>query len=390
MDHLQLYAPLGDHIAGHGAVDTAGQQAHRMAAHTQGQTARGALGGAVDVGRVLPYLDVHRQLRVVYVHRQVGEGVVERAAHPLAQLDAAHGERLVRPLALHLEALGGGERTAQIRFGGVEDRLLRLFTGQGAGDGDDAEHLLAGTVGSRHVAGVLHRLHVDGGLAGIYLPLAEPLGTAADIAHQLHFKAAAVQSLQDDLAQLAQDDLVHVVLSLLLVYGYGDGGRTASSAPTGALPHPLCRAGPMCPAARYACFPAGHAGPALQDSSAAALTGRRTPRAFVPLRDVVPYGRLSTAFPAGRRGRRPLRTFIGGVPGLTQAGRKRCRRHFNVLLLRYCMASARCAASILSAPSRSAMVRAMRRMRSWLRPVSPRRSNAPCMSFSPAASSAQY
>ena len=29
----------------------------------------------------------------------------------------------------------------------------------------------------------------------------------------------------------------------------------------------------MCPAARYACFPAGHAGPALQDSSTAALTG---------------------------------------------------------------------------------------------------------------------
>ena len=47
----------------------------------------------------------------------------------------------------------------------------------------------------------------------------------------------------------------------------------------------------MCPAARYACFPAGHAGPALQDSSAAALTGRR-----------------------------PLRTFTDGVPGLTRQG----------------------------------------------------------------------
>ena len=38
-------------------------------------------------------------------------------------------------------------------------------------------------------------------------------GTAADIAHQLHFKAAAVQSLQDDLAQLAQNDLVHGMVS---------------------------------------------------------------------------------------------------------------------------------------------------------------------------------
>ena len=30
----------------------------------------------------------------------------------------------------------------------------------------------------------------------------------------------------------------------------------------------------MCPAARYACFPAGHAGPALQDSGTAAMTTR--------------------------------------------------------------------------------------------------------------------
>lgn len=105
VDHLQLYAPLGDHIAGHRAVDTAGQQAHRVAAHTQGQTARGALGGAVDVGRVLPYLDVHRQLRVVYVHRQVGEGVVERAAHPLAQLDAAMGKDLSARLLSTLKLL---------------------------------------------------------------------------------------------------------------------------------------------------------------------------------------------------------------------------------------------------------------------------------------------
>ena len=79
----------------------------------------------------------------------------------------------------------------------------------------------------------------------------------------------------------------------------------------------------MCPAARYACFTAGHTGPALRDNSTAALTGRRTPRAFVPLR--------STA------GRRPLRTVLDGVlgvrrGGLTQAGRKRIpprRRDFS-------------------------------------------------------------
>ena len=61
-----------------------------------------------------------------------------------------------------------------------------------------------------------------------------------------------------------------------------------------------CRVGPMCPAAKDTFSPAGHAGPALQgarvlggQSRPPLQTGRRTPRAFVPLR--------STA------GRRPLR-----------------------------------------------------------------------------------
>ena len=85
-------------------------------------------------------------------------------------------------------------------------------------------------------------------------------------------------------------------------------GRTESSAPTGALPHPLCRAGSMRPAARYACFPAGHAGPALQDGSAAALTGRRTPRAFVPLRSTAgrrPLRAVQRTCPVGRLALRP-------------------------------------------------------------------------------------
>ena len=45
-------------------------------------------------------------------------------------------------------------------------------------------------------------------------------------------------------------------------------GTSNTPSPTGGLSRPLRRAGPMCPAARYACFPAGHAGPALQQGSA--------------------------------------------------------------------------------------------------------------------------
>ena len=211
VQQLQLHAPLGDHIAGHGAVDAAGQQAYRVAAHADGQTACGGLRRTVDIGRVLADLQIHRQLRVMHVHDQMREGVVQRAAHPLAQLNAAHGEGLVGALALHLKGFGRQQRRCQILSGGGENGLLLLGTGHGPCNGDDAEHLLAGVIGRVQIAALLHRLHIDGGLAGVDFELAVPLCAAADVAHQLHLKAVAVQSLQNDLAQLAKNDLVHGV-----------------------------------------------------------------------------------------------------------------------------------------------------------------------------------
>ena len=219
VQQLQLYAPLGDHIAGHGAVDAAGQQADRVAAHADGQAAGGGFRRAVDIGRVLPYLQIDRQLRIVDVHGQMGKGVVERAAHPLAQLDGAHGEGFVGTLALHLEGFCRQQRRAQILLRGGEDGLLLLGTGHGPGDGDDAEHLLAGVVSRRQIAGLLRRLHIDGGLAGVNLELAVPLGATADVAHQLHLKAVAVQALEHHLAQLAKNDLMHGDV-LLMIYGF--------------------------------------------------------------------------------------------------------------------------------------------------------------------------
>ena len=115
-------------------------------------------------------------------------------------------------------------------------------------------------------------------------------------------------------------------------------GRTESSAPTGALPHPLCRAGPMCPAARYACFPAGHAGPALQDSGTAALTGRCTPRAFVPLRStagssLTPVYRRRSPQETGCAARRQYGAPRGGSPPRCSHGwswrRCRCGRRWS-------------------------------------------------------------
>ena len=143
----------------------------------------------------------------MYIHRQVGEGVLKLAAHPLAELDGGHGEALVRPLGLHLEAVGGGEGLLEIGPGGLEDGFLILAAGQGPGHGDDAEDPAAGGVGRLHVALVRQGLHIDGTLLGVDVELAAPADPAADVGNELVLKAAAVEALEDHLAQLQKQHL---------------------------------------------------------------------------------------------------------------------------------------------------------------------------------------
>ena len=76
---------------------------------------------------------------------------------------------------------------------------------------NDAEDLAAGPVDGVHIRDAALGLHIDGALLGIDPEPAEPGGAAAEVGHELHFKAAAVQALQDHLAQLAQDHFVHGV-----------------------------------------------------------------------------------------------------------------------------------------------------------------------------------
>ena len=209
VQHFQLYATLGHHIAGHRGVDTAGQQGHGVAAHADGQTAGGGFGRAVNVGGILTDLHKHGQLGVVHVYLCIGEGFSQMAAHILAQLNGAEGEGLVGPLAFHFEAAGSTHGVAQVGLGRLQNGVLVLLAGQGTGHGDDAEDLLAGGHGGAHVAGGLGGLHIDGALLGVDLELAEAADPAADVAHEFHFKAAAVQALEDHLAQLAKDHFLH-------------------------------------------------------------------------------------------------------------------------------------------------------------------------------------
>ncbi|CAN3996209.1 Phosphate/phosphite/phosphonate ABC transporters, periplasmic binding protein, partial [Dysosmobacter welbionis] len=201
VDHLQLHAPAGHHPGGHRGVDAAGEQAHRPAAHADGQAARAGNRGSMNVGVLLPDLHKYRQIGSVDIHRHMGEQLRQIAAHSLAQLDGVHGKHLVCPLALHLEALRNGKGVRQIGPGGLHNGVHCLFTGHGPGHGGNAEHLAAGVPGGLHIAVLSLGLHVDGALPEGALEAAAVFHPAADVGQQLVLKGLAILSLQDHLAQ---------------------------------------------------------------------------------------------------------------------------------------------------------------------------------------------
>ena len=195
MDHIQGHPPLGDHPGGHRGVDSPGQEGDRPAIDAHRQAACPGLGLGVDVGGVVPHLDIHGELRVVHVHLQVVVGLVELAPHVLAELNGGHGEGLVRPLGLHLKGSGGTQFRIQEFFGGGQDSVLVLLTGPGQGQAHDAEDLLQGLIGPQHIAAVVLGLHIGGRLAGVHPELAVGVEAAVDVGLELVLKAAAVQAL---------------------------------------------------------------------------------------------------------------------------------------------------------------------------------------------------
>ena len=134
---------------------------------------------------------------------------MQRAADLLGELNGGEREGFVRALALDLEILRAGKFRGEVILGGADDGLHVLFTGQGAADGDDAEDLLAGGVGRGKVALVVHRLNINGTLLGVDAEIAALRRAAAQVSNQLILKAAAVEALEDHLAELAQDHFTH-------------------------------------------------------------------------------------------------------------------------------------------------------------------------------------
>ena len=212
MHHFQLHAPAGDHVGGHRAVQPTGEQAHRPAAHADRQSACAGNRGGVNVGVLFPNLHVYRKVGRVHL-RLFMEKLRQLAADILGNLNRIHGELLVRSSALHLKRLGFCKFIRKIGLGGLHNGVHSFVAGHGPGHGHNAEDLPRRLIGGLHVAFLRLRLHINGALADIDLKAAAVLHAAADVAHQLILKAAAVQALEHHLAQLQKQHfiVVHIV-----------------------------------------------------------------------------------------------------------------------------------------------------------------------------------
>ena len=108
-------------------------------------------------------------------------------------------------------ARGGAELVVQKFLGAGQDGVLVLPAGAGQGQTHDAEHVLQGLIGPLHIAALAYGLHVGGRLPGVHPELAEGTETAVEVGLELVLEAAAVEPLEDHLAQLEQNDFVHYV-----------------------------------------------------------------------------------------------------------------------------------------------------------------------------------
>ncbi len=152
----------------------------------------------------------------MHVHDGVRVGVLQRAADVLAQLDAGHRKALVAALGFDLEALGAQHIVFEIADRKFGDRVLVLGAGRGTHQLDDAENLARRLKGRVDIGVVLLCLDIDRGLQAIDLEAADRLEPTAQIGQELCLEGLAVQALEDDLAQLAENDIVQIRLLLYL------------------------------------------------------------------------------------------------------------------------------------------------------------------------------
>ena len=163
----------------------------------------------MDIRRLLAHLEAHGQLRVVHIDDRVGIRLGELTADVLRQLNARHGEALVRALGLDLEAARRRHRVVQVGLGKRRDGVLVLFTGGRARDRRDAEHLAHGVIRRIEIGRVVSGLDIERRLQIRHAEVADGLEAALDVCNQPLFKIVLVEPLEEDLSGLAEQQIIH-------------------------------------------------------------------------------------------------------------------------------------------------------------------------------------
>ena len=170
----------------------------------------------MDIGCKVTDLDMNHKLRLVHIDPALGVCLGKLAADILRKLDGGHGKALVAALALDLEALCSFHVVLEVAYRKLGYLRRILFAAGRPAHGRNAEHLAERFKRSVHVTCLVHGFDINSRLHAVDFELADSRQAAVDVADELLLKASAVESLEDYLAELEENNIIyHLSVSLI-------------------------------------------------------------------------------------------------------------------------------------------------------------------------------
>ena len=129
------------------------------------------------------------------VYLYASNGGEDNSADLTGDLGGLQREPLIRALCIYLKGALSCQLLGQILLCKSDDAVHILLADGGAVYTYDAEYLFSRVVHTVHIAHIVKRLYVDGGLLEIYFKCAVGACSAAKLLYKLRFKALAVCAL---------------------------------------------------------------------------------------------------------------------------------------------------------------------------------------------------
>ena len=206
MHAAEFHAALGNHEAGHRAVNAAGKQQAGLAvrAHRHALHGGNAFHGEI---RMIADLDHHRVIRMIDVHgqlRHVVEDIAARLAHNRRRIQRI---ALIRAARQHLECAGKRfHHLGRLLTDGLEIVFIHLDR---RADGMHAEHARDAADALIHIREIGY---IKASLAHPHAAVHRAHGLT-DVIHQFFHEERAVLPLQKDLAETNQQNFSHRFIS---------------------------------------------------------------------------------------------------------------------------------------------------------------------------------